>query len=333
MLFFRPRSAVLARLELVGHEHVEQAAAEGKGVLLLSAHLGNWELLAPAHALTAFELSVVVRPLDEPLLHRLADRFRRRTGSSCIRKRRGLGEVLEALRRGRLVGHPPRSERSRTEGVFAPFFGVPASTSKGLALISLRTGAPVLPIFIRRMEGGRHRVEADAPVSRARRWRRRHLHGGLQPRHRDGDPPRAGAVVLDARPLEDAASPGDIVTGRTLLALASAFFLVAAGGALPPGAEDRRAQVSPYLRALEARAVGEIDGRAYGEPRRPSAPALPYEGVSLLALPYAADVDAHLDAIKRQQRDSMANYTETHGDVTAVREAYDESCSRLERAS
>ena len=72
VLLFRPRSVALARLELAGHEHIDKAAAEGKGVLLLSAHLGNWELFAAAHALTSFELSVVVRPLDDPLLHRLA---------------------------------------------------------------------------------------------------------------------------------------------------------------------------------------------------------------------------------------------------------------------
>ena len=113
------------------------------------------------------------------------------------------------------------------------------------------------------------------------------------------------------------------MTRRTLLAFASALAALVATGGVPPGAEDRREQVSPYLRALEARAVGEIDGRASGEPRRPSVPAPPYEGVSLLAFPYAADVDALLDAIKRQQRDSIANYTETHADVTAVREAYE----------
>jgi KDO2-lipid IV(A) lauroyltransferase len=48
--------------------------------------------------------------------------------------------------------------------VFAPFFGIPASTSKGLAVISLRTGAPVVPVFIRRVDGGRHRVEFEAPL-------------------------------------------------------------------------------------------------------------------------------------------------------------------------
>ena len=113
------------------------------------------------------------------------------------------------------------------------------------------------------------------------------------------------------------------MTRRTLLGFASALAALVAAGGVPPGAEDRREQVSPYLRALEGSVVGQIEGRASGEPRRPSAPAQPYEGVSLLAFPYAADVDAHLDAIKRQQRDSITNYTEAHAEVTAVREAYE----------
>jgi hypothetical protein len=117
------------------------------------------------------------------------------------------------------------------------------------------------------------------------------------------------------------------VSRRSLLAVASALaavlVIVPAGRGLPVGVEDRREQVAPYLRALETRAVGKIEGRAFGEPRRPSAPELPYEGVSVLAFPYAADVDAQLDAIKRQQRDSMANYTETHAAVTGLRETYE----------
>jgi KDO2-lipid IV(A) lauroyltransferase len=164
VLLFRPRAAMLARMELVGHDHLEQAAARGKGILLLSAHLGNWELLAPSHALTAFPLSIVVRPLDEPLLQRLAERFRRRSGVELIGKRRALHEVAEALRRGRMVGVLLDQNSSRSEGVFVPFFRVAASTSKGLALLSLRTGAPVVPVFIRRVGAGRHRVEVDAPL-------------------------------------------------------------------------------------------------------------------------------------------------------------------------
>jgi len=159
LFFFRPPSVLLSRVELNGTEHVEEAAHRGKGVLVLTAHYGNWELLAASHRLSAYPLSVVMRPLDEPAIDRIVERFRLRSGVELITKRRGLREIVDALRRGRMVGILLDQNASRAEGVFAPFFGIPASTSKALAVISLRTGAPVVPIFIRRFEGGRHRVE------------------------------------------------------------------------------------------------------------------------------------------------------------------------------
>jgi Kdo2-lipid IVA lauroyltransferase/acyltransferase len=162
--FFRAPSVLLSRVELHGMEHVDAAVAQGKGVLVLTAHYGNWELLAASHALGDVPLSVVVRPLDAPVVDRVVERFRRRSGVELIAKRRALREVLEALRRGRMVGMLLDQNASRAEGVFAPFFGVPASTSKALAVISLRSGAPVLPAFIRRTEGGHHRVEVEPPV-------------------------------------------------------------------------------------------------------------------------------------------------------------------------
>jgi len=164
VFFFRPPSALLSRVEIRGQAHLEAAAAHGRGILLLTAHYGNWELLAASHALTPFALSVVMRPLDHPLLDRVVARFRERSGVELITKRRGLRDVLEALRRGRMVGILLDQNASRGQGVFAPFFGVPASTSKSLAVISLRTGAPVIPVFIRRQPDGRHRVEIEPAV-------------------------------------------------------------------------------------------------------------------------------------------------------------------------
>ena len=164
VFFFRAPSVLLSRVELCGMEHVHAAAALGKGILVLTAHYGNWELLAASHTLSIFPLSVVVRPMDDPLMDRLVERFRRRSGVELIAKRQALPEIRDALRRGRMVGILLDQNASRAEGVFAPFFGIPASTSKALAVISLRTGAPVVPIFIRRVEGGRHRVEVQPVI-------------------------------------------------------------------------------------------------------------------------------------------------------------------------
>jgi KDO2-lipid IV(A) lauroyltransferase len=162
--FFRPPSVLLSRVTMDGAEHLRAAAARGSGVLLLTAHLGNWELLAASHVLSGLPLSVVMRPLDNPVLDRLVTRFRLRAGVELISKRRALRDILDALRRGRMVGILLDQNASRAEGVFVPFFGVPASTSKAVAVIALRTGAPVVPVFIRREGGGRHRVEVHPPL-------------------------------------------------------------------------------------------------------------------------------------------------------------------------
>ncbi len=162
--FLRPTDVMLSRVRVEGDEHLRTAVAQGRGVLILTAHYGNWELLAAAHSLTGLPLSIVIRPLDHPLLDDLAARFRRRSGAELIIKRQAVREVLLALRRQRLVGILLDQNATRAEGVFVPFFGVPASTSKGLAVLALRTGAPVLPAVVRRDPDGRHCVDIGAPI-------------------------------------------------------------------------------------------------------------------------------------------------------------------------
>jgi hypothetical protein len=102
------------------------------------------------------------------------------------------------------------------------------------------------------------------------------------------------------------------VRTRALLALVVAL-------ASPAAAQDPTALVGPYLKALAARTVGEVEGRAHGAPRRASSPPVPYDGVSVLLLPYAAEVEAKLDGIKTHMRDSLTSYLEAYADLTAVR--------------
>ena len=158
-LFFRPPARLLARVTVDGLHNLKAAAAEGKGILALTAHYGNWELLAFTPQLYQVPSSAVVRPLDQPASRWVVDRLRRRTGAEIIAKRRALRDIVEALRQGRMVGILLDQNAARSEGVFAPFFGISASTSRSLAVISLRTGAPVVPVFIRREADDRHLVE------------------------------------------------------------------------------------------------------------------------------------------------------------------------------
>jgi len=163
--FLRPTDVMLSRVRVDGGERLQAAAALGRGILILTAHFGNWELLAAAHGLTGLPLSIVVRPLDHPSLDAVAARFRTRAGVELITKHDAVRDVLRALRRQRMVGILLDQNSTRSEGVFVPFFGVPASTSKGLALIALRTGTPVVPVFLRREPDGRHRMEVGVPLA------------------------------------------------------------------------------------------------------------------------------------------------------------------------
>lgn len=155
---FRPSSVMLSRVEVEGVDHLKAAVGPGRGVFFLTAHLGNWELLAAAHVQTGYPLSVVARPLDSPVLNRVVTRFRESGGVEVIPKRHAVRRVLEALRRGSMVGILLDQNTSRQEGVFVPFFGELASTSKSLAVLALSTSAPVVPVFIHREADGRHRV-------------------------------------------------------------------------------------------------------------------------------------------------------------------------------
>ena len=163
-LLAQPLDDFLARVSVEGSEHVHAAMAEHGRALMLTAHVGNWELLAAARRLSPYGLSVIVRPLDAPGLDALANRLRRKADVQLIDKRRALRPVLSALAGGGMVAILLDQNASRREGVFVPFFGRLASTSRAVAVLALRTGAPVVPIFARREAGGRHRVIIHPPL-------------------------------------------------------------------------------------------------------------------------------------------------------------------------
>ncbi len=130
-----------------GFEHFEQALEKGKGVLFMTAHLGNWELSSAAHALFGHPMHVMVRTLDNPFLDHLVDRRRTLRGNRTIRKQEFGRSLLQALRDNEAVGILIDQNVSGDDGLFVDFFGIPASATDGLAKIAMHTGAPVIPGF------------------------------------------------------------------------------------------------------------------------------------------------------------------------------------------
>jgi KDO2-lipid IV(A) lauroyltransferase len=158
-------AAMLSRIAVEGREHLTDALARSPGgALVVTAHLGNWELLSLGGRLTGLAFATVVRPLDVGFLDRFAERLRASAGIERIDKRHAARAILDALRGGRVVGVLLDQNATRAEGVFVPFFGRPASTSRGLALLALRAGVPILPVFIHREPDGHHRIVIEAPI-------------------------------------------------------------------------------------------------------------------------------------------------------------------------
>jgi KDO2-lipid IV(A) lauroyltransferase len=130
-----------------GGEHFESALRERRGVLFATAHLGNWELSAFAHALLAAPMNVIARPLDNPRIDALVERRRALTGNRLIFKKDSARGILKALAANQAVGILIDQNSSLDEGVFVNFFGVPACAGAGFAKIAAHSGASVIPGF------------------------------------------------------------------------------------------------------------------------------------------------------------------------------------------
>ena len=143
---------------LEGWEHIAEAEDQGKGLFLLTAHLGFWELSPPLIALTRGPMSIVVRPADNPFLDRELRGLRERFGTAVIPKRGAARGMLETMRQHGRLGILIDQRVQEKEGIAVPFFGRPALTSPILARLSLRTGAPVVPLTVYPEPGGRYRV-------------------------------------------------------------------------------------------------------------------------------------------------------------------------------
>lgn len=130
-----------------GFENYAEALARGRGVLVLTGHLGAWELSAFAHSVYGYPMHVVIRALDNPYLNQLVNGRRTLAGNRMIEKRDFARSILQALKNNEVVGILLDQNSSLQEGVFANFFGIPACTSAGLARLALRTNAAVVPGF------------------------------------------------------------------------------------------------------------------------------------------------------------------------------------------
>lgn len=124
----------------------EKLRAEGRGTIIISPHLGNWELLVYAYSALREPISYLARPLDNPLIEDLTVRLRTRFGNRPINKTNSVPAAIKVLREGGILGILADVNVHPKEGVFVPFFGVPACTSAGVAMLAIRTNSVIVPL-------------------------------------------------------------------------------------------------------------------------------------------------------------------------------------------
>jgi KDO2-lipid IV(A) lauroyltransferase len=135
-------------LSYEGLQHYLDAKARGKGVLVVTGHLGAWELSSYYHSLMGHPMSMVIRRLDNPDVDRLVNQIRCLHGNRVLHKDDFARGLLGAMRHGETVGILMDTNMTPPQGVFVPFFGQQACTASGLARVALKTGAAVLPGFM-----------------------------------------------------------------------------------------------------------------------------------------------------------------------------------------
>jgi KDO2-lipid IV(A) lauroyltransferase len=150
--------AVLRSVDAFGFEFLEQQLSAGTGVLLVTAHFGNWERLAQYITAKGLKLNVIARDANDAKLNELVNRKRREQGVDVFSRGSAARDVLASLKRNEIVGILPDQN---TWELYIPFFGFPAGTVAGPAVFHLRTGAPIVFAFCREQPDGKYLLECD----------------------------------------------------------------------------------------------------------------------------------------------------------------------------
>ena len=145
--FADPPESILSVVGPSGIEHLDQVKASGRGAILFTAHLGAWELTSYGLSLLGHPISFLVRPIDNPKIEQMVDRYRTRTGNKTLDKFSAARSMVKTLRSGEFLGLLIDLNALEDEAIFVNFFGVPASTNFMTAKLALRSDVPIIPVF------------------------------------------------------------------------------------------------------------------------------------------------------------------------------------------
>jgi KDO2-lipid IV(A) lauroyltransferase len=146
-----------------GQHHLDRALDKGKGVIAVTGHIGNWELLAAYFAMMGYPVNVVATRLKDSRLNDLLVNLRRSAGLCVVERSKGLLQAFRCLKKGEILGVLIDQDTS-VESVVVDFMGEPTKTAIGPVKLASRTGAAILPVAMLMTDEGNYEIEVSQPV-------------------------------------------------------------------------------------------------------------------------------------------------------------------------
>lgn len=135
-------------VELKGRENLDKNLSQGRGILFFTGHFGGWEVFNILPSTLGFQLNILVRRIDNPLIESYVDKIRTRFGTITIDKNKANRKLFQILKNGGCLGILADLNVQEKGGVFVDFFGIKASTTTSIAKLALKTKASILPAFV-----------------------------------------------------------------------------------------------------------------------------------------------------------------------------------------
>ncbi len=157
------RQGINTLISAQGMHHLEQALAAGHGVLMITGHFGNWELLGAWMAQNGYPLRVVGTTLENPGLDKIVVEMRNQAGYTNIARGAGTREILRSLHQGCAIGMLIDQD-TRVPGTFVQFFGQPAHTPSGPVILARKFKIPIIPIFMHLKDDLSYQIECEPPL-------------------------------------------------------------------------------------------------------------------------------------------------------------------------
>jgi KDO2-lipid IV(A) lauroyltransferase len=153
------------RVKMEGLEEALRLLGRGKGALLLLSHFGNWEMMGIMSKLIGNSIMVLAKPMKKnKRVDQFITKIRNSAGLEVVSSIKASRTVIKALSQNRVVGILIDQRAKRSEGIWADFFGKKAPTTPGLAALAMKTGAPVVPVFMVRNGFNQHRLVIQEPL-------------------------------------------------------------------------------------------------------------------------------------------------------------------------